>query len=83
MQDAYENYANYGQHVTGGKVEIREPQTTAPPVSFGSRRPEWPTPMSAGKRQVPFACRAINHLMQFQKEPAETHMDLTPIMANM
>ena len=82
MQDTYENYANYGQHVTGGKVEIREPQTTAPPVSFGSRHPERSTPTSTGKCQV-FVCMTIDHLMHFQKVLAETHTDTTPITANM
>jgi len=82
MQDTYGNYVNHGQHVTGGKVEIQESQTTAPPVNLSSRRPERPTLTSAGKRQV-FVCRTIDHLMNFQKALAETHMDPTPITVNM
>lgn len=49
MQDTYDVYDNYGQHITGGDVEIRESQTTAPPPP-GSRpqavaalRPTLPT----------------------------------------
>jgi hypothetical protein len=64
MQDTYAAYDNYGQHVTGGDVEIRNPQTTASPVNSNSR-PALPIPMP-GRRQA-FDYRTNNHLIRFSK----------------
>lgn len=53
MRDTYDTYDNYGQHITGGDVEIQGSQTTAPPVDFGSRQPAVrPAPPIAGKPQA-------------------------------